>query len=728
VNVSSNAGTQRQVKSDECVDEMSEQRKTCTGQPSNAYTVEKMTATSTTSPKSDPSNEIEDREIQNALDKKRKKRIKHSNSKDSKHIKIDGPGSSIHQYYFDASRELETTHRISQDLPNCNWLEQKIKLSENKKSSKSSQRINNLFGSDSEEDNLVVDDVFEENAPSNTIQSESSVPEVIRSVPSTSTIPKSERKSLQVVHSTLPKYDSDELETKHSDVKTASKIDQENQSAEFVFSPPCITIAEEEGQQPIQIRVSIKGESDQYLFDNLHTDENKTKAKSNGQNCSPQNFSLENQMKKLEQTNKERSVQNAEAKSNNGTKLDEAAEEQKWLKQQEESNEKIKSLLALKEAIEKDIESLKNKKIQEMEQLIEIKTTKEKFMNELESLRMDVFKEKNLLDSFKAQNLAREKNMNQTSDQSPKPQYLGKTQTEGGYQKSDNTTPSSHHVQSPVQSSHSPKGVNSSTNNPPPPTERHPRYPHENVPNVPNLAPTLGSARQNLEQQHRDFIEYRQKLYERNAVISPNSDHLPRDYNRPPMSLTDFSRSHTQDVYKQMLESAARASRLPGERPRELEPNSSIPYIGFQPPGMLLKPGIGRQYEQEILERTRQSLQQYPGLPPAISQQYSKGLPPLPPDTTLSQITQRSSYPPHSAHPAVNPNLRSSLPSSLVSPSRPNPESVPSIEASESKCEACGAAANFMCSACKGAHYCSTECQRGHWLVHNRSCQQGIRR
>ena len=83
-----------------------------------------MTATSTTSPKSDPSNEIEDREIQNALDKKRKKRIKHSNSKDSKHIKIDGTttdlipdewiyeyiilgaGSSIHQYYFFATGTL----------------------------------------------------------------------------------------------------------------------------------------------------------------------------------------------------------------------------------------------------------------------------------------------------------------------------------------------------------------------------------------------------------------------------------------------------------------------------------------------------------------------------------------------------------------------------------------------------------------------------------------------
>ena len=49
-----------------------------------------MTATSTTSPKTDPSNDIEDREIQNALDKKRKKRIRHSNSKESKHIKVEG--------------------------------------------------------------------------------------------------------------------------------------------------------------------------------------------------------------------------------------------------------------------------------------------------------------------------------------------------------------------------------------------------------------------------------------------------------------------------------------------------------------------------------------------------------------------------------------------------------------------------------------------------------------
>ena len=57
-----------------------------------------MTATSTTSPKSDTSHEIEDRDIQNALDKKRKKRTKQSNSKDSKHIKVDGKHSDLTYY------------------------------------------------------------------------------------------------------------------------------------------------------------------------------------------------------------------------------------------------------------------------------------------------------------------------------------------------------------------------------------------------------------------------------------------------------------------------------------------------------------------------------------------------------------------------------------------------------------------------------------------------------
>ena len=49
-----------------------------------------MTATSTTSPKSEQTLENEKRDIQKALDKKRKKKRKPSGSKDSKLYKIEG--------------------------------------------------------------------------------------------------------------------------------------------------------------------------------------------------------------------------------------------------------------------------------------------------------------------------------------------------------------------------------------------------------------------------------------------------------------------------------------------------------------------------------------------------------------------------------------------------------------------------------------------------------------
>ena len=79
------------------------------------------------------------------------------------------------------------------------------------------------------------DDVFEEN-----IKEKPRVPEVINSVPSTSSFPK--------------QYDGGE-------VNTVTIDDQEE--PEVVFSPPCITIAEQEGAQPLQIQVSIAGKTRQ---------------------------------------------------------------------------------------------------------------------------------------------------------------------------------------------------------------------------------------------------------------------------------------------------------------------------------------------------------------------------------------------------------------------------------------------------------------------------------
>jgi len=64
-------------------------------------------------------------------------------------------------------------------------------------------------------------------------------------------------------------------------------------------------------------------------------------------------------------------------------------------------------------------------------------------------------------------------------------------------------------------------------------------------------------------------------------------------------------------------------------------------------------------------------------------------------------------YTPHIAQEVRRPNI----------PIKPTKPALP-----DEKCEACGKEANFMCSACKGAHYCSTVCQRESWSAHCNKC------
>lgn len=626
---------------------MAEKGKNCGGQSSKAFTVEKMTATSTTSPKTESSIENEDKEIQSILDKKRKKRRKQSNSKDSKQSKLEGVGSSIHQKYFEASRELETTQRISQDLPNCNWLEQKIKLSEKRNSLKFTGRINSAHASDSEEDNLIVDDVFEETTGVH-VEEETSVPEVIKSVPSTSTLPKSEKKSLQV----------EEDDVDGGDV---ARDDPEGGGAHILFSPPCITIKEEEGRQPIQIRLNITGENNQFLFDGLQAHEEENTSRHAGENYSHYKHKIGNSMKKTDffGTDFSRSGDNPKIRADSDTR-NEDNNQREENERKKEDGEKMESLMALREEIEKDIESLKNKKIQEMEELIEIKTTKEKYMNELENLRMDVFKEKNLLNSLKHNNSLEEKNLQETPENQIR-QFHGSSATDKVSPKLDLNQPLTSQLIHPSNLPRQPSMISHS-----PQAEMLGRSPHEKV-----KTPTTSRPGPDLD--------YRPGAP---GLVSPPLTSLARDYS-----------SHTHQLYKHMVESAGRIWR-PEERLREL---------GIQPPRL---PGVTRQYEH------------YPGLGLPPPMQYSRGFPPLPPDTTLSHIAHPARY---SGHPARSPPQ----PHAVRSPPRPPP---PPVDMADSQCEACGAAANFMCSACKGAHYCSTLCQGRHWVVHNRSCLQNQRK
>jgi len=57
-----------------------------------------------------------------------------------------------------------------------------------------------------------------------------------------------------------------------------------------------------------------------------------------------------------------------------------------------------------------------------------------------------------------------------------------------------------------------------------------------------------------------------------------------------------------------------------------------------------------------------------------------------------------------------------------VAPSPQTYDTLKKASLSDEKCDGCGKEANFMCSACKGAHYCSMECQKERWPSHCRAC------
>ena len=97
-----------------------------------------------------------------------------------------------------------------------------------------------------------MDDVSEkhEKDAAHDVENDKNVPEVIKSVPSTSTKPKSD-KSLFLSQRTQVQDEED--------AGDVVKTDAEGGGDDNRYSPPCITIKEEEGRQPIQIRLNITG-------------------------------------------------------------------------------------------------------------------------------------------------------------------------------------------------------------------------------------------------------------------------------------------------------------------------------------------------------------------------------------------------------------------------------------------------------------------------------------
>ena len=261
-----------------------------------------------------------------------------------------------------------------------------------------------------------------------------------------------------------------------------------------------------------------------------------------------------------------------------------------------------------------------------MEELIEIKTEKETLMNELEKLRLDVLKEKNVLESLKQHNSSLQERNYQQNHKNEILRFPRKSHNED-----------SSHCKSLSETIGQPENIpgERSVTSPNSPVEKCIRYPQENVSPLSSYIP--------CPEPPPDYPDYRQV----------------NDYPK------HGSLHESLSLYRMMLENA----------------------------GKLWKADERFQDKQSRLSE--------------LTTQYGH------PPPFVSPLTHMR----YSGHP-VDHHKRS--------PIKPQPiKSPPTAElASKSHCEACGAAANFMCSACKGAHYCSNYCQVTLYLLTKRGSQK----
>ena len=187
----------------------------------------------------------------------------------------------------------------------------------------------------------------------------------------------------------------------------------------------------------------------------------------------------------------------------------------------------------------------------------------------------------------------------------------------------------------------------------------------------------------------------------------------------PPLpSLAPAFRRHRLDYYRQMFEPAAsKVPRLCEGKNREYNnpvysggypPNTHQPhhppmmhYMGHHTQQVSQPVNFSRAMEQDMQDKTR--------IAPGTLHQRQPG--PAPP------------FPLQGPHSKAADFLMAARPERLHhSHWRALPHLPPPGQETESKCEACGTPANFMCSACKLVSYCSAACQKGHWTIHHRSC------
>ena len=336
---------------------------------------------------------------------------------------------------------------------------------------------------------------------------------------------------------------------------------------------------------------------------------------------------------------------------------------------------------------------MKNQKIHEMIQLLDLKTSKEKFTTELEGIRAEIAKERSVLASLKQQN----------SGASPALDLV--TRNKDNSAATTTTTTNTSTVDTREQSREQSREQ----------TREQSRYCPAPEPTIPSLTPALSrsgaSKLRELREAVREVREVRDVREVREAPAPPVYPGRPDYYRhmfdpsaaKVPRLCDGKNRDFSRDgIFGGGLAAHNHQSHLPHPPPPMLPPHYLPHHHNHNQPV-----NLSRVMEPELADKAR--------IPPISLQQmqpiYKVGphhdtvrpiLPP-PPYSLHGQIP----YPPKTseyffARPEQLQAYHQTKRPTAIPPASSEPES---------KCESCLAPANFMCSACKLVHYCSASCQ-----------------
>jgi len=372
--------------------------------------------------------------------KRSRKRKKKTEKQKAKIAKLN---SETEHHTMSNAAEENTQNRICQELPGCNWLEQKIKNGAGSDTRPS--QLDALLETDSDDDCLVVDDQSEacevstscnevefENAETTAEKvaqdrvkensvSENPVPPAYKNHTEMDLTKKHEvgyqmnangnHPLTYMLGNLMKKMDKKRVEREPG--KTVDeKLVKENRKRDYSSIEKTNNGGILDGNQITNSNTKPE-EMKQYPQLKLHkqTEFGNTMSRSDKNDIFE---AVEKPTQPVFEQNPQELRKNMMPTSNSmkiQNSYERTVEESRAARQNAQNlyfREQMMERKRLEDQLLKDIEDLKNKKIKEMEDLIEIKTKKEQTMTDLEKLKLEIEKNKTFLESLKKINLREE--------------------------------------------------------------------------------------------------------------------------------------------------------------------------------------------------------------------------------------------------------------------------------------------------------------------------------